>query len=118
LNPVYLASAALLVVVTIGLVWRLPRGADWAACGLTVPLGLMIHPSILEHYSVLLLFPLLVFWARVAEGALGGAAIAFLALEYTLVGVGDGEGVFVATACCWLWFAWMAIANREASLEH
>jgi hypothetical protein len=109
LHPAYLAFAALLVV-TIGLLWRLPREASWA-CGLTLPLALMIHPSVLEHYSVLLLFPLLVLWSRVVDGSLGRAMIVVLAIEYTLVGIGDGEWVFVATAFCWLWFAWLAIAN-------
>jgi hypothetical protein len=110
LHPAYLAFGALLVVVTIGLLWRLPRETDWA-CGLTLPLALMIHPSVLEHYSVLLLFPLLVLWSRVVDGSLGRGTIVFLAIEYTLVGIRDGEWVFVATAFCWLWFAWMAIAN-------
>jgi hypothetical protein len=110
LHPAYLAFGALLVVVTLGLLWRLSREADWA-CGLTLPLALMIHPSVLEHYSVLLLFPLLVLWSRVVDGSLGRGMIGFLAIEYTLVGIGDGEWVFVATVFCWLWFAWMAIAN-------
>jgi hypothetical protein len=110
LHPVYLACGALLVVVTIGLLRRLPGDAHWM-CGLTLPLALMIHPSILEHYAVLLLFPLLVLWSRVVDGSLGRGTIVLLAIEYTLVGIGDGEWVFVATAFCWLWFAWIAIGD-------
>jgi len=94
------------------MLWRLPRGTAYAAAGLTLPLGLMLHPSILEHYSVLLLFPLFLAWSE-AGRPLARQAVVFLTVEYALIGIGDGQWVFVATALCWLWFAWVAADERR-----
>lgn len=114
LNPIYLGGGAVLAAVTIGLLWWLPSGSELAP-GLLVPLGLVLHPSILEHYSVLLLFPVLLAWSRARSQEGPGLAAGFLTLVYALVGVGDGQGVFFATALCWLWSAWAAVRDRLAA---
>ena len=114
LNPLYLGVGALLLAATLALLSRLPRRTACAA-GLTLPLGLMLHPSILEHYSVLLLFPLLMAWSHAAAGPLARRGVVFLTIEWTLIGSGDGQWVFVATALCWLWFAAMAARGRVAA---
>jgi hypothetical protein len=113
-NPVYLGVGALLLAATSVVLWRMPRGTASAA-GLTVPLGLMLHPSMLEHYSVLLLFPLLVAWSEAAALPLARRAVVFLTIEWALIGTGDGQWVFVATALCWLWFAWTAAGTSTAA---
>jgi hypothetical protein len=112
MNPIYLGAGAFLCVATLALLWRLPRGTVYAA-GLALPLGLMLHPSILEHYSVLLLFPLLLAWSDAVAEPRVRSAVVFVAIEWALIGTGDGQWVFVASALAWLWFA--AASTRFSS---
>jgi hypothetical protein len=111
------ALSLLLAGLTGWLVFRLgPDQADWAL-SLTLALALLVYPGALEHYSLLLIAPMLLLWGRRREfiGGPWGAA-GFIALEYALI---RGHYAFIANALIWFVLAgvgaWMI--ERRAGLS-
>lgn len=99
LQPVFVLLSLLLTAVTGWLVFRLDADhADWAL-SLTLVLALLVYPATLEHYSLLLIAPLLLFWAHRRQFSGGVWSIAgFMTLEYALI---RSHCVFTATALIW-----------------
>jgi len=62
-----------------------------------------LYPASVEHFSLLLLPPILSVWQRSrrvdAIGWRGG--VAFVTLAYTLIGMDDGHRAFFALALTW-----------------
>lgn len=92
--------------------WAALRRAldDSLLYALVLVAGLMLYPGSLEHYSVLLLLPLLMVWAR-PEVVPGGRRTlgAVMVLTYLLIGLGYEE-VFWAYGL--LWAGLLALAAR------
>ncbi len=114
-RAVFGVLSLLLAALTGWLVFRLgPDHADWAL-SLTLALALLIYPGALEHYSLLLIAPMLLLWARRQE-LIGGAwgVVGFMTLEYALI---RGHYAFMANALAWAALAgigaWM-IGRRAA----
>lgn len=100
-QPVFLAAGAALVTVTGVLLRALPADTDWTP-GLTVSLALLLYPASVEHFSLLLLPPILSVWQRARRvGAIGWWGVAFVTLAYTLIGMDDGHRAFFALALTW-----------------
>lgn len=72
------------------------------ALALTLLLALLLYPATLEHYSVLLLVPMLLLWMyrRNLPGGVWGV-MTFITLVYGLVGYQNGNYVFAAIALNW-----------------
>ena len=51
-----------LVVVSVWLMLRLARSQSGLAIAIALSLGMLIYPATLNHYSLLLILPLLVLW--------------------------------------------------------
>lgn len=64
--------------------------------------GLILYPTSLEHYSVVLLLPILMAWARPEAVPWGRFALGIVVVTlYLLIGIGSG-GVFWAYGVLWL----------------
>src|SRR6185437_4241021 len=89
--------------VTFGMEMRLGRSRSALGLALGVPAALLIYPQTLEHYSVLLLLPMLFIWTRQKElGVSPVVAVTFLTLEYALVRYHAGSLDFFAILLCWV----------------
>jgi hypothetical protein len=102
------ALSLLLAGLTGWLAFRLgPDHADWAL-SLTLTLALLIYPGALEHYSLLLIAPMLLLWGHRRE-FIGGpwGVIGFMTLEYALI---RGHYAFMANAL--IWFVLVGIGVR------
>jgi hypothetical protein len=100
-QPGFLVAGAALVTVTGWLLRALPVYTDWTP-GLTVSLALLLYPASVEHFSLLLLPPILSVWQRARRvDAIGWWGVSFVTLAYTLIGMDDGHRAFFALALTW-----------------
>jgi hypothetical protein len=101
-RPLFFALAGLLVATTAWLARRTARSEPAAAFSLVLACALLVYPSTLYHYSVVLLLPLLWLWSRraivpggeLAVAGLGGALFALLTMHH--------KHAFEANAVVWL----------------
>jgi hypothetical protein len=101
-QPIFVAPALFLAVITSALIYRMPAKADDWALAFTIPFALLLYPAALVHYSLLLLLPLLLLWRERGQLPISSwGVVAFIALEYGLIGRG-GSGVFLAVMLSWL----------------
>ena len=108
-NYAFLNIAACLAAITVFVCLRRTTD-DSMAVAILVTFGLLVYPGTLEHYALLLLGPMLLMWHR--RDSVPGAAIAvvaFVAGEYLLLAVADGQRTFVATLLAWLALTSMAV---------
>jgi hypothetical protein len=108
--PTFIALTLILAGITSWLVYRLDAShADWMLA-LTLSLALLLYPATLEHYSVLLIVPILLLWTHRQEliGGLWGVVV-FITLTYVLISYRGGNYVFFATALNWFVLAGIGI---------
>jgi len=113
-NYLYLNLAFALIVATTFIALRRGTGRT-LAMALLVTGGLMAYPGTLEHYTLVLIAPLLVIWARRAE--LPGSdvtAVLFIAIEFVLLAVFDGQRAFAAMLLLWVGLAALAVGPALA----
>jgi hypothetical protein len=67
LHPAFIISATLLFGITAWLLLRLKSDYDDIAFTSALLLALLIYPGTLTHYSILLLTPILILWAKKKE---------------------------------------------------
>jgi hypothetical protein len=102
-QPLFVGLALILTGLTGWLVFRLDMlDAGWAL-GLTLLLALLVYPATLEHYSVLLIVPMLLLWTHRDE-ILGGlwSALILITLTYVLIAFSAGTHAFFAILLNWL----------------
>ena len=100
-NPIYLVSALILVVVSTWIVHRLDKAHEVWGLAIMLHLALMVYPATLDHYTVLLIVPMLLLWRQRADlpfGTLGVAAL--IVLEYVMVA--HTSTVFLAILLNWM----------------
>lgn len=103
LHPAFVGLAAIIVVVS-ALVMAARRSVDEAyALSLGLVVGLLLYPSTLQHYMVLLLVPIAYLWSRRA-GTRAGVGLVALLLGATilLTGVDDGFVSLGAQILVWV----------------
>lgn len=117
-QPAFVILSLVLTSITGWLVFRLGSDrADWAL-SLTLALALLVCPATLEHYSLLLIAPILLLWGHRQE-FIGGVwgVVGFITLEYALI---HSHYVFMAIALIWCVSAgigaWM-IGRRSPSQQ-
>jgi hypothetical protein len=111
-EPVYVVLAVALTAITSVLVYRLRTSdPEWALAAL-VPLALLLYPGTLVHYSLFLIVPLLLLWQHRDQLPIGlWGVVAFITLEYGLIGRGGGS-IFAAIVLCWLLFVGVGFWKR------
>ena len=70
---------------------------------------LLLYPSTLAHYSLMLILPLLLLWRERQGGSSEVAIVALATLVVGVTGVAHGTYAFWATAAVWLVFAVSAV---------
>ncbi len=111
-----LVAAGLFLAPTAWAAFR--RGLDERLLfGLVLVSGLVLYPVSLEHYSVVLLLPLLLVWARpdVVRGS-RVALNALIVMVYVLIGLGY-TGVFWAYAMSWVALVAAALGVQARPVE-
>ncbi len=102
-HPLVVGASAAILVLTAWLAARLPDRFDDVALALLVPAALLVYPQSLEHYTVLLLPPLLLLLRRAEDlGLSPGAALALIAVEFALVRYREGAVAVLASGVLWL----------------
>jgi hypothetical protein len=104
-HPLFLASAAALVLVTVGLVlWR-KRLSDELALALVTPLAVLLYPASQDMYTMILLLPLLMIWSQ-RQALRGGVwtAVAIIGGCYYLM----VTQTVLASLVLWVFLVWMA----------
>ena len=103
LYPPFVIAASSIVAVTLLLTYRLPPSRSELALAIAVPAALLIYPQSLEHYTMLLLAPMLYLWTRSEELEVSNAVIVgFLTLQYALIRYNHGYIAVLANALQWL----------------
>ena len=117
-QPIFVVLGLILTIITGWLVFRLRLDhADWGL-SLTLALALLVYPATLEHYSLLLIAPMLLLWAH-RQTFIGGVwgVVGFITLEYALI---RNSYAFVANALAWSVLAgigvWMIGRTRRDHL--
>jgi hypothetical protein len=104
-NPVFLAAAGVVLLVTVWAVLRIPRtreGTEHALATL-IPAGLLIYPATGANYSVVLLAPLCYLWSRHATDRASALRLALLiALLYPITRYHGDAYAVAATALVWV----------------
>ena len=101
--PPFLAAAAFITGVTFWLVHKLGAQRGELGLSIAVPASLLIYPQALEHYTVLLLAPMLFLWRRCEElGVSRALVIALLTLQYALIRHDHGYIAVSANALQWV----------------
>ena len=106
-DPLFLAVCALLFLVTIPLAYRLiATGQDLhrqLALALLVPLALLLYPQSQNHYSMLLLPPMLLLWTRGREiGIAAPVSIAVITAVYWSMLPRGGDLTVLGNALLWM----------------
>jgi len=102
----WFAILALAVLAsTAVLAWRSRRVAPEYAFSLILTAGLLLYPSTLAHYGMLLIVPLLLFWEAQQRRLSDVAAAAFVTLAALVTGFAHGSYAFWAMAGVWFAFA-------------
>lgn len=117
-NPIahlpYVASASLVLLVTVSLVVALRRAHRDCAFALLVPCALLTYPATLTHSGVLLILPILFLWqTREVHGptfAIGLICVVFFLTRYDV-------GHYAFFAYLLLWLALVAVAGRRLRAE-
>lgn len=111
MQPAFIAMILAIAGVTFGMEMKLGRSRSALGLAIGIPAALLIYPQTLEHYSVLLLLPMLFIWTRQQELDVSPVvAVTFLTLEYALVRYREGRLDFFAILLCWV--ALLVIAIR------
>jgi hypothetical protein len=105
-NPLFLSLAAIVLVGTVPLVYLLPRLAgplgSELALGITLCASLLLYPNTLNHYTVLLIPPLLFIWTRAADLRINPLlSITLITATYWLVWLRGGDVSIAAIALLW-----------------
>ncbi|MGH7627338.1 MAG: hypothetical protein ACREOJ_18725, partial [Gemmatimonadaceae bacterium] len=102
-QPAFLVMAFAIAGLTFSMVMRLGRSRSALGLALGVPAALLVYPQTLEHYSVLLLLPILFIWTRHEElGVAQALTVVFITLEFALVRYHGGSLDFFAVLLCWV----------------
>ncbi len=120
-NVWFLSLAVAILVSTTVLAWRSRRAAPEYSFSLILTAGLLLYPSTLAHYGLLLVVPLLLLWRRQQSGTAEWFVLAFAACVQFLTGVALGSYAFWAMAAVWLVFAGLAAwspAPARLSVPH
>src|SRR6185312_11649737 len=109
-QPAFLVMAFAIAGLTFSMVMWLGRSRSALGLAMGVPAALLLYPQTLEHYSVLLLLPLLFIWTRQEELGISQAmTMVFVTLEYALVRYHGGRLDFFAILLCWVTLLVIAI---------
>lgn len=114
LDPLFVVLAGGLGAATAWLAHRAwTSGDDDLALAITIPFGLLVYPGTLAHYSVDLIVPFLLLWAR-RHALPGGVAgvVAFLTAEYALINA-SVELAIVGNTVAWLGVAALQVARQR-----
>ncbi|HYD49139.1 MAG TPA: glycosyltransferase family 87 protein, partial [Terriglobales bacterium] len=112
LQPLYLSGALVMIAVLIWLARR--TEADSATVlPLALATALLLYPQSWEHYTVVLILPMMLLWQQRELLRLSPYAAALLmALLYALLRYHEGTTAIVATATAWILLAtlgWRAV---------
>jgi hypothetical protein len=117
-EPVYLALAALLLLITGLLISQLDFENSEIALGLTLLLGLLLYPVTLSHYCVVLSLVILICW-RYRNTLVAGPWLTagLISGIYLLTSYRHGIFSFYAIALLWIIFAaaalWQVAVQRR-----
>jgi hypothetical protein len=99
----FVVAASAIVAVTLWLMYRLPSARRELALAIAVPAALLIYPQSLEHYTMLLLVPMLYLWTGYEElGVSKAVVIGVLTVLYALIRYDHGYVAVAANALLWL----------------
>jgi len=108
LHPLFLATALLLTLLTVWLVYRMDEDDTGLGMALTLALALLIFPKTLTHYSFLLLLPLFLIWKqreKIPSGVI--ATLAFITIVEVFMFVQNGDWTFLSYLLTWLFIAFL-----------
>jgi hypothetical protein len=104
-NVPFLAVALSMVVATYFLLRRSRAKPPGYAFSLLLAAGLLLYPSTLAHYALLLVVPLLFSWLRHENGRAEIAMAAFTGLVLGATGISHGLFAFWSMAAVWILLA-------------
>ena len=108
LHPAFVGLSILIVVVS-GLVMAARGSVDEElALSLGVVVGLLLYPSTLEHYTVLLLVPVAYLWSR-RSATRGGVALVACLLAATILLTGLDAGFISLSAEILIWLVLIGV---------
>jgi hypothetical protein len=118
MQPVFLVLSALMSLLSAWLIWRLPRTQGAWAIAIALSLGLLIYPATLNHYSMLLVPPLVLVWQSrgqfiADERKRLWVLIAFISIAYFLGVYRYGNVAFAANLWVWLGLCALAWVNTK-----
>jgi hypothetical protein len=103
-NPLYLASALIVGLISVWTVVRQPESeqGEEAAFTLLILMGMLIYPWTISNYYVLLLVPMGFLWARRSDRPVGLIwTIVLLSAVYPITYFRNGLYSIVATLLLW-----------------
>jgi hypothetical protein len=113
--PAYLTLVAIILGVTFLVAWRAGRTDPGASYGVFLPAAMMVYPSTMWSYGMLLIVPLVGEVVRATREPKGRVAALALCGGLTLL---SGVSVFGAALLLWLllvWRCWQARAPSQRS---
>lgn len=117
-HPAFIAGAALIGLITMWTVVRLPgtpEGEDIAFILLLLA-GMLIYPWTLANYFVIMLVPMGLLWMRRNESPLGvGGTIILLSILYPVTGLSKGAYCLLATILLWITTCALAVHTIRAT---
>jgi len=111
-EPLYVAGALLLTVLTVGLCAR-STAASEVRFAATLLLGLIVYPGTLSSYGVILIIPLLLLWQHRAVFWGGTAGVAVVTGAAVLLQSGALQLGFEANVLMWLACAYLLVTQRD-----
>jgi len=110
-NPAFVAVSLILTAVTGFVAHRLDDLETEWGLGLTLLLALIIYPSSMKHYAVMLIVPTALLWTHREEIPFlhWTGVVAFISFGYFLIYRSDL--IFFATASFWLLFCFIGIRS-------
>lgn len=118
-KPVFFLSLCALFGLSSWAVSRDARrlGSGWQI-SIMVLLSLMVYPSSMSHYSVFLIFPVMVLWSLRREVAGGPSGVILLMTTvYVLSGIAGGTYTFAAVLLLWTIFVGSPLIMRGERLR-
>jgi Glycosyltransferase family 87 len=116
LNPVFISLSLLMTAVTTYLVCRIDRSNIDKAFILALTLALLLYPSSMQHYSLLLIVPIYWLWNNRRQMPLAGptTVLTFIWLAYIFLHRKNGTFIFLTTLVFWLLFVLIGLAKPAA----
>lgn len=119
-HPLYLSIAISLVGITCWLVYRLREQESSWSVALVLMLALLVYPSSMFHYNVMLVAPLLLLWTyrdQIPVGAWSiGALIVVITVLIPLAGYVSLANLLL-WSCLAAFMAWMVLTEQDEARD-